>query len=310
MLERKNHSSIAAAKNALKTALTFAFEKTHFVNNRKAFVTGVVISALAVASCFSLSLRSGRGGVPGGLAQHLEHRGGLSGHHGRQALGGRCFPAARSLGTKVGSIGAAHFHDRSSPCPSSGRRSSPFTPSPRAPRRWRVFPIIVAVVNILFYHLLKAPTLLGRRILDKIEGFKMFLAATETDRLQRIYPAGRTPELYEKFLPYALALGVEQQWTEQFTDVLAAAARPDGSRGYHPRLVLGLKLGQLAHGQLRRIHGKLAERRHLLVIHLSGVKLRRWRRRLLGRRRRRGRRGRLVAIKYANSCAGEGGAFS
>ena len=62
----------------------------------------------------------------------------------------------------------------------------------------------------------------------------MFLAATEADRLQRLYPAGKTPELYEKFLPYAFALGVEQQWSDQFADVLAAAALPDGSRGYHP----------------------------------------------------------------------------
>jgi uncharacterized membrane protein len=67
----------------------------------------------------------------------------------------------------------------------------------------------------------------------------MFLAATETDRLQRMYPAGRTPELYEKFLPFAFALGVEQQWAEQFNDVLSAAARPDGSGGYHPRWYSG-----------------------------------------------------------------------
>jgi len=52
-------------------------------------------------------------------------------------------------------------------------------------------------------------------------------------------PAGRTPELYEKFLPYALALGVEQQWTEQFSDLLSRAAQPDGSGGYHPRWYSG-----------------------------------------------------------------------
>lgn len=88
-------------------------------------------------------------------------------------------------------------------------------------------------MNMAFYHLLKAPTMLGRRILDRIEGFKMFLSATEADRLQRMVPAERTPELYEKHLPYAFALGVEQAWTEQFTDVLSTAMRPDGG-GYHP----------------------------------------------------------------------------
>jgi uncharacterized membrane protein len=98
--------------------------------------------------------------------------------------------------------------------------------------------VTVVIANILFYHLLKAPTLLGRRLLDRIEGFKMFLAATEADRLQRMLPASRTPELFEKFLPYALALGVEQQWAEQFADVLSAAAR-SGAEGYQPRWYSG-----------------------------------------------------------------------
>jgi hypothetical protein len=67
----------------------------------------------------------------------------------------------------------------------------------------------------------------------------MFLAATEADRFQRMHPAGRTPELYEKFLPYALALNVEPQWTEQFSDVLSAAAQPGGRGAYHPRWYSG-----------------------------------------------------------------------
>jgi hypothetical protein len=68
----------------------------------------------------------------------------------------------------------------------------------------------------------------------------MFLAATEADRLQRMHPAGRTPELHEKFLPYALALNIEQQWTKQFSDVLSAAAQPGGGGGaYHPRWYTG-----------------------------------------------------------------------
>jgi uncharacterized membrane protein len=40
-------------------------------------------------------------------------------------------------------------------------------------------------------------------------------------------PPERTPELFERFLPYALALDVSQQWAEQFEDVLTAA-------GYEP----------------------------------------------------------------------------
>jgi hypothetical protein len=66
-------------------------------------------------------------------------------------------------------------------------------------------------LNALFYHLLKAPTLSGRKIMDQIEGFKLFLSVA------------KTPELYEKYLPYALALDVENAWSEQLAAVLATA---------------------------------------------------------------------------------------
>ena len=59
----------------------------------------------------------------------------------------------------------------------------------------------VVFVNVLFYHLLKAPTMLGRKVLDRIEGFKTFLTATEEDRLSRLYPLERTPELFKNTFP-------------------------------------------------------------------------------------------------------------
>jgi uncharacterized membrane protein len=34
-----------------------------------------------------------------------------------------------------------------------------------------------------------------------------------------------TPDLYEKYLPYALALGVEEPWSEQFSEILKVAAQ-------------------------------------------------------------------------------------
>ncbi|MDH3862187.1 MAG: DUF2207 domain-containing protein, partial [Gammaproteobacteria bacterium] len=46
-------------------------------------------------------------------------------------------------------------------------------------------------------------------------------------------PPTKTPELFEMMLPYALALGVEQQWSQRFADVLAAIRGPDGE-GYRP----------------------------------------------------------------------------
>jgi uncharacterized membrane protein len=149
------------------------------------------------------------------------------------------FSASRSLGTKVGSIGAATFMTLFA-LPFFGAEVFALVTLAQSSPTLALFPIMVAAANIIFYHLLKAPTLHGRRLLDRIEGFKLFLSATEKDRLQRLVPAAdRTPETYEKYLPYALALGVEQQWTEQFAEVLAAASRPEGATGYHPRWYSG-----------------------------------------------------------------------
>jgi hypothetical protein len=55
-----------------------------------------------------------------------------------------------------------------------------------------------------------------------LEGFKLFLMTTERDRLQSVgTPPDQTPQLYEKYLPYAIAFGVEKQWTKQFGSVFA-----------------------------------------------------------------------------------------
>jgi hypothetical protein len=106
-----------------------------------------------------------------------------------------------------------------------------------------VFLFISVALHILFHSLLKAPTVAGRRMLDQIEGFKMFLAAADGDRMNRIHPPEQTPETFEKFLPYALAPGVEQAWAEKFSGVLNEASRAPGSEasstGYRPSFYSG-----------------------------------------------------------------------
>lgn len=89
-------------------------------------------------------------------------------------------------------------------------------------------------LNELFVFLLKAPTPQGRQVLDQIEGFKQYLKVAEKDRLNLENPPERTPELFEMFLPYALALGVEQQWSESFAAALAAAGQGTGQAAYAP----------------------------------------------------------------------------
>ncbi len=76
---------------------------------------------------------------------------------------------------------------------------------------------LVAIVVFLF--LLRAPTQLGRKMLDKIEGFQLYLNVAEKDELALRNPPEKTPELFESYLPYALAMGVEQAWAEKFAGV-------------------------------------------------------------------------------------------
>ena len=92
--------------------------------------------------------------------------------------------------------------------------------------------LLVGLINALFYQLLKAPTLTGRKLMDQIEGFKNYLSVAEKDRLNLLNPPEKTPQLFERYLPYALALDVEQQWGEQFAQILKDASRDDG--GYRP----------------------------------------------------------------------------
>ena len=82
---------------------------------------------------------------------------------------------------------------------------------------------LLVLINMLFKRLLPAPTRLGHEVKRQLKGFRMYLATAEQDRLQALHPPERTPALFEKYLPYAIALDVENEWGDQFRDVLALA---------------------------------------------------------------------------------------
>lgn len=84
--------------------------------------------------------------------------------------------------------------------------------------------ILLAGFNFMFYWLLRAATPSGRKVLDQIEGFRMYLTTAEEERLKVLNPPERTPQLFERYLPYAMALDCENEWSDKFTAVLAATA--------------------------------------------------------------------------------------
>lgn len=74
-----------------------------------------------------------------------------------------------------------------------------------------------------FNYLIYAPTELGQEMTAKIKGFRMYLDKSEKEMLNYFTPPEKTPELFEKMLPYAIALGVENKWGKKFEGVLAKA---------------------------------------------------------------------------------------
>ncbi len=82
--------------------------------------------------------------------------------------------------------------------------------------------IVLACLLLMvgFYHWMKAPTLRGRQLLDHVEGFREYLLLAEADELRLKNPPEKTPELFQRFLPYAIALDVEEAWGAAFADAL------------------------------------------------------------------------------------------
>ena len=93
-------------------------------------------------------------------------------------------------------------------------------------------------MHYFFYQWLKAPTLAGRRLLDQIEGFKHYLEVAEKDEIALQGAPGFSADLYEAYLPYAIALDLENQWTAKLNRAIAAGlieSHYSHPRWYHTR---------------------------------------------------------------------------
>lgn len=80
--------------------------------------------------------------------------------------------------------------------------------------------VAMAVVDIVYGHIMPSWTPRGRQAADDADGFALYLKVAEQPRMDWFTPPARTPELLQRYLPYALALGVEQEWAEQFRDTV------------------------------------------------------------------------------------------
>jgi hypothetical protein len=76
--------------------------------------------------------------------------------------------------------------------------------------------VLTAIAIGAFALAMPARTVRGARALEQVLGFEDFLRRVESDRFERVI---KTPELFEKYLPYAMALKVDQNWCRAFKDI-------------------------------------------------------------------------------------------
>ena len=227
-LDKKNHRHFGRARDGLKEWLRTEFEKNYFNNNRMYFFSGAGLSLIIIilmiawarepipTAFISLWLSGWTVGV------YFLLRKGLRAW--QSFLGGDAVSGASAVLITVMAIpfiggefaGLFFFIEMASPAAAA------------------IF-LLIQIVNVVFYHLLKAPTLLGRKMMDRFAGFADFLSVTEKDRMNFFNPPDRTPELFERYLPFAIALDVENAWSEQFADAFSKTGEgPWQSHGYRP----------------------------------------------------------------------------
>jgi uncharacterized membrane protein YgcG len=244
-LDQERHETIASAREAFRQNLKFRLEGTYFHAHRGWFYAGVALSsvflALAGAALFfwgteseaTLGLLAATGGWTLVLWVLMRR---IRGYWTSARGSGAFFPTLRALIATILAIPLLLVE-----------AGLAFMLALFGGPLMAVSIVTLAAINPIFARLLKAPTPEGRDALDELEGFRMYLSAAERDRMNLLNPPERTPELFERFLPYALALDVEQRWGEGFSDVLARAGN-DQPGGYHPIWWIGGNAESLSSG--------------------------------------------------------------
>ena len=104
----------------------------------------------------------------------------------------------------------------------------------------------IVVVTIVFAVLMRAPTVQGRKIMDQIDGLKLYIETAEKERMNMAGEPPMTVSRFERMLPFAIALGVEKPWSEHFEAELARHAVADATDTYQPHWYRGGSIGSAA----------------------------------------------------------------
>ncbi|MCP4996157.1 MAG: DUF2207 domain-containing protein [Gammaproteobacteria bacterium] len=232
-LIKSNHQKIGKAVKAHKSALKRDYEKRYFSTNSGYLLPGVALSIGIVIAGLVTMLNVEQRMVTGFMAVWL-----TGWTFGTYALISAAWKAWRSAFSGAGNSYAGAVTSTLFAVPFLGGEfmGIGMLIDQGSPMLAGVLAILVAI-NITFYQWMKAPTLTGRKLLDKVEGFALYLSVAEQEELAFKHPPEKTPELFEHYLPYAIALGVEQQWGERFSAVLASTQANGGH--YRPHWYRG-----------------------------------------------------------------------
>jgi hypothetical protein len=220
VMEQKNHEKFCSAQKSLTDVLKKEYERKLFNKNWGWAIAGLILvvaavwlAAAAVVASYGLSdlmmagTSVGLFSLAAVLFLLLQHFG----------TAGKCLLtiAAFIAGAAALALGA------------------PMIPLALESGWWLplALPLLSLPLVVSAFMWIDAPTREGRAVLDRVAGFKRYLSITERERLDRMHPPEETPELFERYLPYAIALGVENRWADRFAAVLAAAA-VQGRQGF------------------------------------------------------------------------------
>jgi uncharacterized membrane protein len=111
-----------------------------------------------------------------------------------------------------------------------------------APLSFIVAGVLTGAIIAGFGFFMSARTVTGARALEQLLGFKDFLEHVESDRFNRMI---KTPDMFEKFLPFAMALGVEKNWSKAFQGIYTQPPQWYQGGSFGPTFYPGSFVGNL-----------------------------------------------------------------
>jgi uncharacterized membrane protein YgcG len=221
--EKKNHAVVGGALKAHRKALERNYEKVYFTTNSLWLLPGVLGTVALLGATVFLLPEPERRATAGFMTVWLSIW-----TVGVVALVGNAWKNWRAAGTG-GSYGPAIFMSLFALPFLAGEAGGIWILSTQGSPALLLIVLDGIGINAVFYQLLKAPTRAGRHLLDRIEGFRLYLDVAEGDEIRLRSGPELTPGLFERYLPYAMALDLEARWSARFSAVFAELER----RGQH-----------------------------------------------------------------------------